>query len=156
MNQFLQQLSNNVLVLGLTLFALGLGAFSLIYLNKRRKMLHQERMAGLIKGLHYAGVAQDVFGKAKPDVRNHLLSGLRWLLGALGLGGALCGYTLMQPAGTLFDAGRNALAAAVPAAIGFAHLIFYWISGRKKVAAAVRPAYRPGLYVPTYRPAQRS
>jgi len=156
MNQFLQQLTNNVLVLGLALFAIVLGFFSLIYLNKRRKMLHRERMAALIKGLHYAGVAQDVFGKAKPGVTNHLLSGLRWLLGAIGLGGALGGFTFMQPGGTLFEAGRSALAAAVPAAIGLAHLTFYWLSGRKKATATVRPASRPGFYMPTYRPAPRS
>lgn len=155
MNSFLQQLTNNVLALGMGVFALGLGFFSLIYLNKRRKMLHTERMASLIKGLHYAGVAQDVFGKPKTTT-NHLLSGLKWLLGALGLGGALCGYTMMQPAGTLFDAGRNALAAAVPASIGLAHLMFHWFSGRKKVPANVSAAYRPGFYRPTYRPAQRA
>lgn len=153
MNQFLQQFTNNFLALGMGAFVLGLGLFSLVYLNRRRKMLHQERMASLIKGLHYAGVAHDIFGKPKADVRSHLLSGLRWLLGALGLGGALCGYTMMQPAGTLFDAGRNALAASVPASIGLAHLIFYWISGRQKTPAKVPVAYR--FYRPTYRPGQR-
>ena len=152
MNQFLQQFTNNFLAMGMGLFALVLGFFSILYLNKRRKMLHQERMASLIKGLHYAGVAQDIFGKPKTDVRDHLLRGLRWILGALGLGGALCGYTLMQPAGTALDAGRNALAAAVPASIGFAHLVFYWLSGKKKAPANVAAVYRPGVYRPTYRP----
>jgi hypothetical protein len=157
MNQLLQGLTNNVLALGLGVFAIGLGFFSLIYLNKRRKMLHRERMASLIKGLHYAGVAGEIFGKPKSDIRDHLLRGLRWILGGLGLAGALCGYSMMQPGGTAVEAGRNALAAAVPTSIGLAHLIYYWMSGKQKTPAAVRVAYRPGMYYrPTYRPGQRA
>lgn len=155
MNQFLQQFTNNFLALGLGVFAVGLGFFSIIYLSKRRNMLHRERMASLIKGLHYAGVAHDIFGKAKTDPRSHLLSGLRWVLGALGLGGALCGFTMMQPSGNAIEAGRNALAASIPASIGLAHLLFYWISGRQKPAAKAPLAYRPVYYRPSYRPGQR-
>lgn len=156
MNQFLQQLTNNVVALGLGLFALGLGVFALIYLNRRRKMAHQERMASLIKGLHYAGVAHDIFGKAKTDVRDHLLRGLRWILGAIGLAGALFGFTMMQPAGIPLEAGRNALAAAVPGAIGLAHLIYYWLSGKQKTTVNASLIRRPGIYRPTYRPGQQA
>jgi hypothetical protein len=148
MNQFLQQFTNNFTALGATGIILLLGFLSLAYLSKRRTMLHRERMASLIKALHYAGVAQDVFGQTKTDVRGHLLSGLRWILGALGLAGALCGYTATQPA-SLLDMGRVALIGAVPASIGLAHFIFYGLSRRQKPAPVARFGYRSGLYRPS-------
>src|SRR5215216_2249816 len=85
----LQFLTDNLIALGLSLFALVLGFFSVNYIHKRRQMLHQERMAALIKGLHYAGVARDVFAKRKAEPRDHLLRGLRWSLGGAGLSIAL-------------------------------------------------------------------
>ena len=147
MNQFLQQFTNNFMALGATGFVLVLGFLSLAYLSKRRTMLHRERMASLIKGLHYAGVAQEVFGKAKTDTRSHLLSGLRWILGAIGLSGALAGYSATQSS-SLLDIGRTALVGAIPVSIGLAHLIFHGLSRRQKPAPVLRVGYRPGLYRP--------
>ncbi|PYX92149.1 MAG: hypothetical protein DMG67_07805 [Acidobacteria bacterium] len=158
MSQFLQQLTgnftNNFVAIAMTLIALGLGLFSILYLNKRRQLLHKERMASLIKGLHYAGVAQEIFGKTKPKQPcNHLLCGLRWLLGAVGLASAVYGYIALQPGTTVNDAIRGALTGAIPAAIGLAHLIFNWLTGRAKLPVPNLPiGYRPGLY---YRPAYR-
>ena len=92
----LSQLTGNIVALGLTVFALGLGFFAIRYLGRRRQMLHTERMAAMVKGLHYAGVARDVFAKPQTDSRDHLLCGLRWMFGAAGLSGALYGYEQLQ------------------------------------------------------------
>ena len=171
MSQFLQQLlgnfTNSFVTIAMAVVVLGLGAFSLFYLNKRRQLLHKERMASLIKGLHYAGVAQEIFGKTKTKLPkppkppkkpcNHLLCGLRWLLGGLGLAGAVFGYLALQPGSMIVTAVRGALTGAIPAAIGLAHLIYNWLSGKTKLPIPNLPTlpikYRPGLYYrPTYRP----
>jgi hypothetical protein len=119
----LKVLTDNLIVAGLAVFALTLGFFAIHYLGRRRQMLHQERMATLIKGLHYAGVARDVFATPKPDPRDHLLRGLRWLFGGAGLSSALYGYERLQTA-DMSQALTGALAGLVPALIGLAHLLF--------------------------------
>lgn len=145
MGDFIQQLTANLVVAALSVFAVSLGFFAINYLHKRRQMLHQERMASLIKGLHYAGVAREVFTRQKPDTRDHLLRGLRWLLGAGGLSGTVYGFNMLQPAADATSALRGALIGILPAAIGLAHLIFSWISSRRKKNVPVVPGvgYRP-------------
>ena len=123
MSQFVQQLTDNFVILAAALIALGLGWFSINYLSNRRQMIHQERMATLLKGLHYAGVARDIFSKPKTDWRDYVLRGLRWLFGAAGLSSALYGYAVMQPSADPTSAARGALAGVVPASIGLANLI---------------------------------
>jgi hypothetical protein len=138
-------LADQILVVGLTVFALAMGFFSLRFLGRRRQMLDQERMAALIKGLHYAGVSRDVFNKPKQDAHDHLLRGLRWLFGAGGISGAFYGYAALQPANAVTDWLRGALLGIIPAAIGLAHLLFSWIcAGRSKAAeqTQVRGYYR--------------
>src|SRR5262245_60609796 len=137
MTNFIEQLATSFVVGGLALFALTLGFFAIHYLNRRRQMLHQERMASLIKGLHFAGVAHDVFGKApKPthEARDHVLSGLRWLFGATGVSGAMYGYQAMQPVADSGSAVSAALIGLIPGAIGLAHLLFSLICSRRKPA----------------------
>jgi hypothetical protein len=115
-------------------------------------MLHQERMASLIKGLHYAGVARDVLVKPKPDSRDHLLSGLRWLFGAGAASGALYGYESLQPVADAGAAMQGALIGIIPAAIGLAHMLFSWLCSRRPSGGAApsagtyyRAAYRPAV-----------
>ena len=127
-------LTDSIVLLGLTLFALALGFFAISYLHKRREMLHQERMAALIKGLHYAGVAHDVF-KRQTDSRQHLLRGLRWVMGGTAASGVMYGCTALQPAAEAADALSGALIGLIPGAIGLAHLIFSWICSRHRSAA---------------------
>jgi hypothetical protein len=149
----IQQLTTNIVVGGLAIFALSLGFFAIHYLNRRRQMLHQERMASLIKGLHYAGVARDVLVKPKPDSRDHMLSGLRWLFGAGAASGAMYGYETMQPIADAGAAMQGALIGIIPGAIGLAHLLFSWLCSRRTatgVASHGRQYYRT-----VYRPAVR-
>jgi hypothetical protein len=143
MSQLVQQLTENFVVVAVALIALGLGWFSINYLSKRRQMLHQERMATLVKGLHYAGVAKDIFSKPTADSRDHTLRGLRWLFGAAGLSLALFGYASMQPIADSASAARASLAGVVPASIGLAHLIYSAIARkRQRVNFPPRTLYR--------------
>jgi hypothetical protein len=148
----IQQLTTSVVVGGLAIFALALGFFAIHYLNRRRQMLHQERMAALIKGLHYAGIAKDVLVKPKADSRDHMLSGLRWLFGAGAASGAMYSYESLQPVADASSALQGALIGIIPAAIGLAHLLFSWICSRRPRANALQtgPYYRT-----VYRPAAR-
>ena len=122
----LSGLADSVLVLGLTIFALALGFFAIRYLGKRRQTDEEARLAALIKGLHRAGIPREVFNKPKPkpDAQDHLLRGLRWLLGGAGISGAMYGYAELQPANVVTDALKGVLLGIVPSAIGIAHLIF--------------------------------
>jgi hypothetical protein len=140
MGNLVEQLTTNFVVGGLALFAISLGFFSVHYLNRRRQMLHQERMASLIKGLHYAGVAREVFRPKPPESRQHLLSGLRWLFGATGVSGALYGYESLQPVADAGDAVSAALIGLIPGAIGLAHLLFSLICSRRKISAPIAAA----------------
>lgn len=138
LNLNLTGLTDNVLVLGLTIFALTLGFFSIRYLGKRRQLVQQERIAALIKGLHYAGVSRDVFNRPRQDSQEHLLRGLRWLFGAGGVSGAMYAYASMQPASAVGDALRGALLGIIPGAIGLAHLLFSWICAMRSKMTTTR------------------
>src|ERR1051326_1901774 len=143
MIQSVQQLTDNFVVVAAALIALGLAWFSINYLSKRRQMLHQERMATMVKGLHYAGVAKDIFSKPTADSRDYVLRGLRWLFGAAGLSSALYAYGVMQPSADATRAARGALAGIVPASIGLAYLLFAAMSrNRQKPNFPTRTAYR--------------
>jgi len=143
MSQLVQQLTDNFVVVAVALIALGLVWFSINYLSKRRQMLHQERMATLVKGLHYAGVAKDIFSKPTTGSRDHAQRGLRWLFGAAGLSLALYAYASMQPSVDPTSAARGALAGIVPGLIGLAHLLFSILSRNRQTAnCPTRTLYR--------------
>jgi len=143
MSQLVQQLTDNFVVVAAALILLGLAWFSINYLSKRRQMLHQERMATLVKGLRYAGVAKDLFSKPTADSRDQALCGLCWLFGAAGLSLALYAYASMQPSADPTSAARGALAGVVPASIGLAHLLFSAMSrNRQRPNFPTRTLYR--------------
>ena len=153
LSDLVQQLTSSIVVGGLAAFALALGFFAIHFLNQRRKLLHQERMASLIKGLHYAGIARDVLVKPKPDSRDHMLSGLRWLFGAGAASSAMYGYETLQPVVDAGAAAQGALIGIIPGAIGLAHLLFSWLCSRR-TSTSVAPSARP-YYRTAYRPAVR-
>jgi hypothetical protein len=133
--QFVQQLTDNFVVAAVALVPLGLGWFSINYLSKRRKMLHQERMASLVKGLHYAGVGKEIFTPPKPKIhvaRDHVKRGLGWLFGGAGLSTALYGYTAMQPHVDAMAPMQASLAGIIPGVIGLAHLLFSFLCRSKQ------------------------
>jgi hypothetical protein len=115
---------------------LGIGiAMLAIFLNyKRRKetfaLYHQERMAALDKGVETPPLPDFLltengrpFGRYNP--RHHLLKGLVWLFVGIGLG---CG--LWRAVGFEW-----ALFSLVPIGIGLAHLIYYFVEGKKEAEA---------------------
>jgi len=123
-------------------------------------------MATLIKGLHYAGVAQQVFAQPKKlQSRDHMLSAVRWMSSGIGVSAAMYGYQSMQPVGA-GEPVSSALVGVIPGALGIAHLLFAWIAARRQKKAAtpvnrlnrrfVNPnaAVAAASYRPAYRPAQ--
>ena len=139
-------ITENIVTLILTLFAGILGLFSIHYLRRRRETLDHERMAAIIKGLHYAGVTRDVFRKPAADSHDHLLRGLRWLFAGLGTSAALYTYGSIEPAAAAGDAARGALIGVIPGAIGTAHLLFSRVCRRRERQQDSSPArmvYRP-------------
>ena len=123
-------LTENIVTLALTLFATVLGFFSIVHLRRRRQTLDHERMAAILKGLHYAGVSRDVFKKPVANSQDHLLRGLRWLFGGMGVSGALYTYGSIEPVADETAAVRGALIGLIPGALGLAHLLFSWFCKR--------------------------
>ena len=142
----LDGLTDHIIVIGLTVFALALGFFAISYLNRRKQMMNNERMAALIKGLHYAGVAPHVWAKPAHDSRDHLMKGVRWLFGSLGLSGAMYGYQRLEPVADPSDALRGALIGVIPGALALAHFLCSWICARQQQSPTAstqsRPLYR--------------
>lgn len=142
----LSGLADNVIVVGLTVFALALGFFAIRYLGRRRQLQQQLRMAALIKGLHYSGVSRDVFNARRHDAQDHLIRGLRWLFGAGGVSGAMYAYASLQPAAAFIDAIKGALLGLIPGAIGLAHLLFSLICTLRNRASSARIPPVAGYY----------
>ena len=134
-------ITENIVTLLLTLFASILGLFSIHYLRRRRETLDHERMAAIIKGLHYAGVTRDVFKKPAADSTEHLLRGLRWLFAGLGVSGALYAYGTIEPVvAESGEAARGALIGLLPGAIGTAHLCFSAVCRRRERKQEAQPS----------------
>jgi Mg2+/citrate symporter len=109
-----------------------------MYLGYRKRkdiftLYHQERMAALEKGVEVPPLPEALFSEsARPyNPRRHLFTGLAWLFVGLGLGVAL--YVV---------AGHWALFSLIPIGIGLAHLIYYFVEGRREAAEA-QPAQAP-------------
>jgi hypothetical protein len=114
-------------------FGIGLAGV-VIYLGYRRKkelfvLYHQERMAALEKGVELPPLPDALLSDdGKPlrpyHPRRHLLKGLTWLFIGLGLGVALgptAGWDI-------------SLFALIPLGIGLAHLIYYFVEGKREMA----------------------
>jgi hypothetical protein len=101
-----------------------------IYLSYRKRkefftLYHQERMAAIEKGVELPPLPEALLVEdgAKPyHPRRHLLKGLAWLFVGLGAG-----------AGTWATFGLEwGLFGLVPIGIGLAHLIYYFVEGKKE------------------------
>lgn len=124
---------------------IGIGMLS-IYLNYRKQkeliaLYHQERMSAIEKGLDCPPWPEGLLERdeAPPNPRRHLLKGLVWLF--IGLGAGIAVFAIVDF--------RKALLGLIPVGIGAAHLIYYFVEGRKEAeaeAAAEAPA------VPVARP----
>jgi hypothetical protein len=124
---------------------MGIGVAMLaIYLSYRKRkdifaLYHQERMAAIEKGVDLPPLPEALLTEdGKPlrpyNPRRHLLKGLAWLFVGIGLGLALwatVGYDW-------------ALFSLVLTGIGLAHLIYYFVEGKKEAEAIERLAPAPG------------
>ena len=121
---------------------MGMGVAMLaIYLGyrKRKDLLdhfHQERMAAIEKGIECPPWPDRLLADedAPPSPRRHLLKGLVWLF--IGLAVTVAVYAT-------FDF-RRALFGLIPAGIGLAHLIYYFVEGRREAEAAEQTASARG------------
>ena len=111
---------------------IGIGMLA-IYLSyrKRRELFahyHQERMAAIEKGIDCPPWPESLLAgeNTARTPRRHLLHGLVWLF--IGLAAMVAVYAT-------FDF-HHALFGLIPAGIGLAHLIYYFIEGRKEAEAA--------------------
>ena len=113
------------------ILGIGIAMLAIILTYRRRKetfaLYHQERMAALDKGVELPPLPDFLLTEsghpAGPyNPRRHLLKGLVWLFIGFGTG---CG--VWRTAG--FD---WALFALVPIGIGLAHLIYYFVEGKKE------------------------
>lgn len=141
----IQHVTSNATIALPSVVAAVIGLLVLRQLSQRRQMLHQERMASLIRGLHYAGVAKNIFSAQQPQSRDFLMKALRWLLGGSGLAAAIYLWMTMQPGVDKTTAAHAAaVGAMVPGGIGLSHLIGAWVHRPKKPTYPTRMYYRAG------------
>lgn len=118
---------------------MGIGiAMLAIYLQYRKRketfaLYHQERMAALDKGVELPPLPDYLLSDdgrvPRPyHPRRHLLKGLTWLFIGIGLGVALWASADWEPA----------LFSLILVGIGLAHLIYYFVEGKREAEAMER------------------
>jgi hypothetical protein len=107
-----------------------------IYLSYRKRkevfaLHHQERMLAIEKGLEVPPFPEGMLeeGAAPYNPRRHLLKGLVWLF--IGLGGGVALWATVDAEGAHYS-----LFSLVFIGIGAAHLIYYFVEGKKQAEAA--------------------
>ena len=114
--------------------SIGMLAIYLSYRKRRELFLHfhQERMAAIEKGVDCPPwperlmASEDAEENPSAASRRHLLTGLVWLF--IGLAAMVALYATFEL--------RYALFGLIPAGIGLAHLIYYFVEGKKEAEAA--------------------
>ena len=122
------------LMIPLIAMIMGIGLSMLaIYLSYRKRkeifaLYHQERMAAIEKGTECPPWPDRLLADeaAPPSPRRHLLKGLVWLF--IGLGAMVAVYATFDLSHALFG--------LIPIGIGLAHLIYYFVEGRREAEAA--------------------
>jgi peptidoglycan/LPS O-acetylase OafA/YrhL len=123
------------LLIPLVAVVMGIGVAMLsIYFNYRKRkelftLYHQERMAAIEKGIELPPIPDAFFSEDTPrpkSPRRDLLKGLVWLF--LGMAAGTAVYANDKP--------KEALFALIPAGIGLAYLIYYFVEGRRQLDPA--------------------
>ena len=108
--------------------------FAVIDYKRRRDIVeshHKERMAAIERGMELPPLPDALFNSFKPSRKpRYLLSGMIWLFTGL------AAFVAMSRVGG-DDVGYFAL---IPAAVGVALLLYYFIEGRKEAAAENAPS----------------
>jgi hypothetical protein len=97
-------------------------------LQRAMELLHAERMAAIERGMELPANSLEVLGDQivntkKP--RTALLPGLVWLFVGLAIAGSHFAH----------DVGAPLMVGLIPAGIGLAYLIYYFVEERKQLAA---------------------
>jgi len=116
---------------------LGIGVAMLaIYLGYRKRkevfaLHHQERMLAIEKGLEVPPLPEGLLedGAAPYNPKRHLLKGMVWLF--VGLGGGVALWATVDAEGAHYS-----LFSLVFIGIGAAHLIYYFVEGKKQAELA--------------------
>ena len=118
------------------IMGIGIGMLA-IYLSYRKRRdlfahFHQERMAAIEKGIECPPWPDSVLAdeESSPSPRPHLLKGLVWLF--IGVAGGVAVFATVAFNWALFG--------LVPIGIGAAHLIYYFVEGRKDADVAGQTA----------------
>jgi uncharacterized membrane protein HdeD (DUF308 family) len=117
---------------------MGIGLSMLaIYLSYRKRkeifaLYHQERMAAIEKGTECPPWPERLLAEeaTPPSPRRHLLKGLVWLF--IGLAATVAVYATFDLSHALFG--------LIPIGIGLAHLIYYFVEGKREAEAADQAA----------------
>jgi Domain of unknown function (DUF6249) len=121
------------------IMGIGLGMLAIYLSYRKRKELftccHLERMAAIEKGIECPPWPDRLLADedAPPSPRRHLLKGLVWLF--IGLAASVAVYATVDF--------RRALFGLIPIGIGLAHLIYYFVEGRREAEAAEQTAVAP-------------
>jgi hypothetical protein len=123
------------------IMGIGIGMLAIYLGYRKRKELftcyHLERMAAIEKGIECPPwpdrLLADETAPSSPSPRQHLLKGLVWLF--IGLAGTVAVYAM-------FDL-RHALFGLIPIGVGLAHLIYYFVEGKKEAEAAEQASSAP-------------
>ncbi len=122
------------------IMGIGIGMLAIYTGYLKRKDLfahyHQERMAAIEKGIDCPPWPNHALANDETPAppRRHLLTGLVWLF--IGLGAMVAVYAT-------FDLSR-ALFGLIPVGIGLAHLIYYFVEGRRKQKRWSKPRQPAG------------
>ena len=112
--------------------AIPIVAITLDFIKRKRfmELAHQQRMAAIEKGIDLPPLSMALLEENRGYRRrsSSLLCGLVWLFIGLGI------IVALQ---TRDDGSRTALFGAIPAGVGLAYLIYYFVEG-KKVEAELR------------------
>lgn len=110
--------------------------FALVDYKRRRDVVeahHRERLAAIERGIDIAPLPESFYNPPGANKRpRHLLTGLVWLF---------IGIALFLALGAVAGDGVRFFA-LVPAGVGLAFLIYYFVEGRKE-QAALPPAEAP-------------
>ena len=116
------------------ILGIGIGMLAIYTGYLKRKDLfahyHQERMAAIEKGIDCPPWPDRLLAddEAPTSTRRHLLTGLVWFF--IGLAAMVAVYATFDLSHALFG--------LIPAGIGLAHLIYYFVEGKREAEAAAQ------------------
>ncbi len=106
-------------------YLFGTEAYKRSLLQRRREMIHRERLAAIEKGLPLPPEEPAGMDGSTPGPRNYLLRGLVWLFLGAGLFTAVLLTSMFAEPDDRPIIARFFFAGLVPAGVGIAYLIFY-------------------------------